>query len=351
MFFQLIQKKFPNMVYLISILSFVFLTYALKKLAFFINLLDKPNFRKKHIGEIPLIGGIIIYINIFVFGFYFEISYFFNIIIITSSILIFLGAIDDSIELGVNFRLIAQLISCLVVIGSGLVINNIGDYMFLPKIETGIWSVVLTIFCVIGLTNSFNFIDGIDGLCAGLALTAIGSILIFAFFNNGLIFLEDKEYLLLICLSIVCFLIFNITSFSKVFLGDSGSMFLGFLVSWLLIMTSQSENQIIHPILTIWCVTIPVFDIISVVTRRILRGINPFKPDRRHIHHLLLELGINNHIVSLLIIVFAILLNFFGLMVFISFGPFPSLLSFLLLLFLYLIFMIFLSRSIYKKNI
>ena len=223
--------------------------------------------------------------------------------------------------------------------------------MFLPKIETGIWSVVLTIFCVIGLTNSFNFIDGIDGLCAGLALTAIGSILIFAFFNNGLIFLEDKEYLLLICLSIVCFLIFNITSFSKVFLGDSGSMFLGFLVSWLLIMTSQSENQIIHPILTIWCVTIPVFDIISVVTRRILRGINPFKPDRRHIHHLLLELGINNHIVSLLIIVFAILLNFFGLMVFISFGPFPSLLSFLLLLFLYLIFMIFLSRSIYKKNI
>ncbi len=339
------------MFYLSSFLSFFLICFICYKCAPLTNLVDKPNYRKKHFGDIPLIGGIVIYINIFFYIFFYDISYYFQIIIYTSSILIFLGAIDDSIELGVNFRLIIQLICCLIVIGSGLVIHNIGDYMFFPKIETGIWSVAFTIFCVMGLTNSFNFIDGIDGLCGGLALTSISSILLFAYFNDSLIYFYDQNYLLLICLSILCFLILNLSKFSKIFLGDSGSMFLGFLVSWLLIITSQDEMQIIHPILTIWCVTIPVFDIISVVIRRLLRGINPFKPDRRHIHHLLLELGINNYIVSLIIVITAILLNFFGLMVFISFGPFPSLVTFLILLFLYLIFMVFLSRSIYRiKN-
>ena len=99
-----------------------------------------------------------------------------------------LGALDDAIEIGVIFRLITQLICCLIVIGSGLVINKIGNYMYLPNIEIGFLSIVFTVFCVIGLTNSFNFIDGVDGLYSSLALVAVLSVLLISNLNNKILF-------------------------------------------------------------------------------------------------------------------------------------------------------------------
>ena len=107
--------------------------------------------------------------------------------------MVILGAFDDAIELGVTFRLILQLISSLLIIGSGLVIIDIGDYMFLPNIKIGILSTIFTVFCVIGLTNAFNFIDGADGLCGGLFLISIISLLFFSFFSNTYKLIEDNE--------------------------------------------------------------------------------------------------------------------------------------------------------------
>ncbi len=332
------------MLYLISFFSFVILLILFDILAPKLRLLDKPNLRKKHIGNIPLIGGLIIYFNILIFIFYFNTSGFMTTIMFTSFILILLGALDDAVELGVVFRLVTQLICCLIVIGSGLMINNIGDYMLLPKIEIGILSIAFTVFCVIGLTNSFNFIDGVDGLCSSLALTSILSVLLISVINNTHVYLVDFEYLFLICFTILFFIIFNISKYKKIFLGDSGSMFLGFFVSWILIMTSQSDKQIIHPVLTIWCVSLPVFDITSVVLRRILRRINPFKPDRRHVHHILIELGFSNLNTTIIIVLLSIVLNLFGILIFYISGPFPTLLCFFMLLILYVIFMINLSR-------
>ena len=330
--------------YLISFFLFILLLILFNYLAPKLRLIDKPNLRKKHIGNIPLIGGLVIYFNIFIFSFYFNTSFFMSTIIFTSIILILLGALDDAVELGVIFRLITQLICCLIVIGSGLFIKNIGDYMSLPSIEIGFLSIVFTVFCVIGLTNSFNFIDGVDGLCSSLALISILSVLLISLISNTFIFLVDFDYLFLICFTISLFTIFNISNYKKIFLGDSGSIFLGFFVSWVLIMTSQNDKQIIHPVLTIWCVTLPVFDITSVVIRRILRRINPFKPDRRHVHHILIELGFSNLSTTIIIVSLSIILNFFGFLIFYLSGPFPTLLSFFMLLLLYVIFMINLSR-------
>ena len=333
------------MMYFLSILSFLILLFIFKNFAYKLNLIDRPDYRKKHIGSIPLIGGIIIYSNILIYSFYFNTSYIMTTILLTSIILIILGALDDAIELGVIFRLLTQLICCLIIIGSGLVIYNLGDYMYLPNIQIGVLSVLFTVFCVVGLTNSFNFIDGVDGLCAGLALIAIVSVLIISFLNNKFNYLLDFNFLILVCITLTLFIIFNSTNYYKIFLGDSGSMFLGFFVSWILIMTSQDEEQIIHPILTIWCVTLPVFDITSVVIRRSLRKINPFKPDRRHVHHILIELGFNNISTTAIILLLSIVLNFFGILIFYLSGPLPALISFIVLLFLYVIFMINLSRK------
>tara|TARA_B100000886_G_C20345742_1_gene458625 strand:+ start:31 stop:1044 length:1014 start_codon:yes stop_codon:yes gene_type:complete len=337
------------MTYILSIFSFIFFLYLLKHFSLRLNLIDKPNFRKKHIGNIPLIGGLVIYINILSFSYIFDLSDQMNTILLTSIILIILGALDDAIELGVTFRLITQLICCLIVIGSGLVIKNIGNYMFIQNINIGIVSVLFTVFCVIGLTNSFNFIDGVDGLCAGLALISIITILTISYLDNTSIYLLDFKYLMLVSITLIMFLFFNITNFNKIFLGDSGSMFLGFFISWILIMTSQNKNEIIHPILTIWCVTLPVFDIISVVIRRSLRKINPFRPDRRHVHHILIEMGFSNFATTSIILTISVVLNFFGILIFYISGPFMALISFVVLLVLYVILMINLSRRIYSK--
>ncbi len=337
------------MIYFFSITSFIIILFLLKYVSPYLKLMDKPDTRKKHIGNIPLIGGIIIYLNILFYINYFETSNHMITILLTSSILILLGALDDAIGLGVTFRLITQFICCLVVIGSGLVISNIGDYMYLPNIQIGVLSVFFTVFCVIGLTNSFNFIDGVDGLCSGLALISIISVLIISYLEKTHIYLIDFDYLILISISIILFIFFNITNYSKIFLGDSGSMFLGFFIAWILILTSQHENQIIHPVLTIWCVTLPVFDITSVVIRRSLRKINPFKPDRRHVHHILIEMGYSNFTTTILILILSIVLNFIGILIFYISGPFPTLISFISLLCLYVIFMINLSRMAYSK--
>ncbi len=332
------------MYYVFSLFSFLFLFFILKNFSYKLKLIDKPNHRKKHKGDIPLIGGLIIYLNIFLFSFFFEVSETMNNILYTSILLILLGALDDAIELGVIFRLLTQIICCLILVGSGLVIKDVGNYMFFSNLEIGYLSILFTVFCIIGLTNSFNFIDGVDGLCSGIALISIISILIITLLNNSYMFLIDFEFLILVSITLIFFIFFNVTGFSKVFLGDSGSIFLGFFIACVLILTSQNEYQIIHPILTIWCVTLPVFDIISVVIRRSLRKINPFKPDRRHVHHILIELGFSNLHTTILILLISIILNFFGILIFYISGPFPALVSFIILLFLYVILMINLSR-------
>ncbi|MBD1147712.1 undecaprenyl/decaprenyl-phosphate alpha-N-acetylglucosaminyl 1-phosphate transferase [Pelagibacterales bacterium SAG-MED31] len=253
----------------------------------------------------------------------------------TSSLLILLGVIDDAIELGVFFRLIAQLICCLIVIGSGLTIDHVGEYYYFGKVYLEPLSVIFTVFCVLGLTNSFNFIDGTDGLCAGLAITSLFSILIFSVLLKTNIDFYDFNYLFLITFTLIIFLFFNLTSYFKIFLGDAGSMFLGFLISFILIMVTQDEKEVLNPILTIWCVTLPVFDMISVVLRRLIKKINPFRPDRSHLHHICIEAGFSTFKTTFLILFLSLILNFIGFYSYLFFGTDVALLLFLSLLFIY----------------
>ena len=325
-----------NYIYLITLITFVIFLYFYKKLSFSLNLVDEPNERKKHKGSIPLIGGITIFSNILLYSFYFNLDYHIQVIIYSSIILLVMGVIDDSIELRITYRLITQLISCLIVIGSGLIIKNIGNYMYFPNIEIGILSVAFTVICVVGLTNAFNFMDGIDGLCAILILNSIVSIIFFSyFFNNKLPY--NHEFLIIICLSIASFLIFNLNNFFKIFLGDAGSITLGFIVSFLLIFYSQSNDEYLHPVLTIWCVTLIVYDFIAVFIKRSLQGINPFKPDRSHFHHILLKHKFSPFSTLIIMFLSASFLNILGFLIFIYAGPMPSLLTFLILLVIYIV--------------
>ena len=310
-----------------------------------LKLVDYPSKRKLHTGTIPLVGGIAIYLSIIVSLLFFEFDYLIKSIIYSSIFVVILGLIDDAFELGIIIRLTSQFIATLIVTGTGLSIINFGNYEFIPQFNLGIFSLLCTVLAVLALTNAINFVDGIDGLSSGLVLVALINILfIFQLENN--VFIPEILYVFLFV--IFAFFINNvgILPFQKVFLGDSGSMFLGFFLSWILIYLTFPSNNFFHPVLVIWCISVPIFDLWGVISRRILRRSNPFKPDRRHLHHILIDLGIPQRIVLICIISFAIFNCFFGLLFFYNFGPLICLIMYPLFFFLYFFITLKLSRKI-----
>jgi len=337
------------MLYFLTIVITVLLIIIFSRLSKFLKLVDIPNDRKLHKGPVPLVGGISIYLTILFFIFFINIDFNILIIILSSSIILVLGAIDDAFELGVLIRLISQLISGLIVLGTGISIVDIGDYSYIQPIELGMLGILLTIVSVIGLTNAINFIDGIDGLCAGLVLIAFVTLVSFIYFSNNDV---DLVIIKIFSFSIGAFLLINLglTPIKKIFLGDAGSMVLGFILSWFLIYYSHPTTRYIHPVLTLWCIPLPMFDLLGVIIRRLIRKTNPFKSDRRHIHHILIDLGLNQIKVFLIITITSIILSFIGGLIYFVFGPAPSLLSYFILFLIYFYSSLVLSRKIYTDS-
>ena len=333
---------------LASILTFIFIIFF-SYLSPFFKLLDIPNTRKLHKGSVPLVGGISIYFSILITSFLIDLNYSLLVIILSAGIILVLGVLDDAFELGIVIRLISQLIAGLVVVGAGISIVDVGDYYYFPPIELGILGILLTIVSVMGLTNAINFIDGIDGLCSGLVLIALITLICFIYFSGNNINISVINTL---SICIVIFLLINmgVTPIRKVFLGDAGSMVLGFILSWMLIYYSHPTVRQIHPVLTLWCVPIPIFDLLGVIIRRLIRKINPFRSDRRHIHHILLDLGLTPMKVLLIILTFSIIISSIGGAVYFIYGPLPALLSYFILFAIYVYISLLLSRHIFSRN-
>ena len=330
-------------IYALIIFSNIIIIYFLYPISFTLGLVDSPGKRKMHHGNIPVIGGICFYVTLLLLIYLINLPQWILIIIYSSSVIVILGAIDDSLQLGVTIRLISQLIASLMVIGSGLQVVDIGEYSIMNAINLGQFGILITIISVLGLINAFNFIDGLDGLSSGLFAIAIFSILFFSSITGNL---ENFDFLICLLILIFIFIVFNLGFFSskKIFLGDSGSTLLGFIIAWLLIYYAHPSVRNIHPVLTIWCVTLPVFDLLTVVIRRIFKGINPLRPDRRHIHHMFLRRGYSHTKTLFLILLFALFSSIFGIFIFIFFGPLPSLLSYIILFFLYVYFSVYFFR-------
>ena len=152
-------------------------------------------------------------------------------------------------------------------------------------ISLGMFSIPFTIFCVVGIMNAFNMIDGINGLCCGCAML---SLLLIGFYSR---FIYDSMLVLIIG-SMIGFLLFNLGIIGKkreVFLGDHGSNLIGFWVGWSAIYVSQNQIYAVEPITMIWFVAIPLLDCISLIFSRIKKGISWARPGRDHIHHKLMK--------------------------------------------------------------
>ena len=257
-------------------------------------LVDIPDrSRKFHKRATPLTGGIGILLAVIISteiyldmnnlkGYMPEFS---QRLYIASIPLVLLFIIDDFKALRPFYRLIIQIaLSLYVIFSTDVYLYNLGNLFGFGEIHLGILGIPFTIFCVVGIMNAFNMIDGINGLCAGSAMMA----LLFIGFYSGLIY---DSVLIIIIGSMIGFLIFNLRFFGKkrgVFLGDSGSNLIGFWVAWCAIYSSQNEIYQVEAITMLWFVSIPLLDCVSLIFSRLVRGISIASPGRDHIHHKLM---------------------------------------------------------------
>jgi UDP-GlcNAc:undecaprenyl-phosphate GlcNAc-1-phosphate transferase len=298
-------------------------------------LVDIPDrSRKFHKRATPLTGGIGILLAVIISteiyldmnnlkGYMPEFS---QKLYIASIPLLILFLIDDFKSLRPLYRIIIQVtLSLYVIFSTDIYLSNLGNLFGFGEIQLGILSIPFTIFCVVGIMNAFNMIDGINGLCAGSAMMA----LLFIGFYSGLMY---DSVLIIIIGSIIGFLIFNLRFFGKkrgVFLGDSGSNLIGFWVAWCAIYSSQNSIYQVETITMLWFVSIPLLDCIGLIFSRLVRGISIASPGRDHIHHkLMLNYSPEGSLGIILII--TLCTGFFGMILENNFEPWVSTLMFFL---------------------
>lgn len=284
----------------VLIVSFV-VTFGMVKLlqplAYMVELVDKPGGRKHHDGVIPLIGGIAVFLGIFLTGYLFlEQPTFIRMFMVGGGLMVFLGAIDDRYDISPRLRFVGQcLIAGIFVYGLDIYLENFGNLLGMGEIHVGWFGYILAVLSLVGVVNAFNMLDGIDGLVGSLALVSFVG-LSFLFASSGYANLAMLSSLFIG--AIAAFLIFNIWGkpnksrrLNKIFMGDAGSMFVGLSIGVLLISGSQMPSPAFSPCAAIWFVLLPMTDMFTLMYRRVRRGKSPLSPDRTHIHHILIRAG------------------------------------------------------------
>lgn len=262
------------------------------------ELLDKPNHRSSHTNQVPRLGGIAFYITLML-AFYFmqrsDQSGLFNSIAPCLTILFIVGLKDDLVVVSARTKFIAQiLVGTFLIFDPELEIRSLHGFLNFYSVEPFI-SIVLFYIIITGLINAVNLVDGIDGLATGLGISMLSSL---AFF----FFIAGKEFSFLFMLSmigiLIAFLPFNLSKNRKIFMGDTGSMILGFVLAYgciriLTLETGELYNLGIPlaniPFLLVFITFIPVADTLRVMTMRVLKKKSPFHPDRTHLHHYFLD--------------------------------------------------------------
>jgi len=305
-----------NTIYIIAPFAAFLLTFLLvpviRKIAISIGLVDKPNYRKIHNQPIPLIGGITIFISTCLvlalsLSFDKDILAYKNIFICTA-ILILVGVIDDRFDIRASLKLAIQLILAHFVFMQGIKIESMyglfGIYEMTPWLQY-----TFTIIIIAGVVNAFNLMDGVDGLAAGLAIIGLIGFTLLAF-------LTGRWTMVLVFSSIigslVAFLRYNLSKTEKIFMGDAGSLSLGFVLVTSGIILLQSAHDSPHHngifIGVIATLILPVLDAIRVFRGRMKAGYSPFKADRTHLHHLILATGLKHQSATVAILIVAVVM-------------------------------------------
>ena len=260
-----------------------------------LQLVDHPGGRKQHDGAIPVIGGLVICaVATLSFGLF---ENFPNVRVAVFSfcmlMLVVVGQLDDRIDLAWPWRIGAQTLAALLVyFVAGVQATNLQDVFGFAGADIGLLALPFTIFVVVGVINALNMADGIDGLAGTLALVSLALFTGFALYAGNH---ATATRLLALGACVAGFLLWNFRfpwqPRARVFLGNGGSMLLGFAIAFVAVRLSQDPAHPVSPVLGPWTLALPLIDCVVLILRRIRQGRSPFSADRQHMHHLLLDAG------------------------------------------------------------
>lgn len=272
------------------------ITPLVMKFAKQVGAIDVPD-EKRHIHKAPTprMGGLAIFL-----GFLLSVLVFANItpqvrgILIGAILIVVVGAIDDVLNLNAWLKFGVQIIAAVIAVLSGVLINVVSNPLLITSgqaLTIGVLSVPVTILWIVGVTNSVNLIDGLDGLACGVSTIASLSMLAVS------MLVSDANSNVAIILAALCgaclgFLPFNLNP-AKIFMGDTGALLLGYILATVSVIGMFKFYAIITFILPVLALAVPLLDTVFAFTRRMLNGQSPFTADRGHFHHRLLDIGLN----------------------------------------------------------
>jgi len=319
-----------------SVISFLLLIFC-AVISYKFNLVDTPNKRKTHSKPTAYTGGLAISVALLCALQLFNVTdRVLNVIISIAFLVSIVGFIDDKYYLNIGGKLSLQIIPIFyLIVFENLNLLNVGDYKYFI-LGLGSFSIPFSLLSVLFLINAFNYFDGIDG---ALSFITISVLAILYFLSPN----ENVELFLITTLIPICiFLCFNfsILKIPKLFLGDSGSLLLGFIIAFTLIYFAN--QKLAHPILLAWSIAIFVYEFLSINLLRLKNKIHPFQAGQDHLHHILFMKNKSIFLTNL----FLIFINlFFFTIGYISFKFFNPLFSMFLFILFFIIFFIF--RNIY----
>jgi len=288
------------LIFITALFSSLALVPVLRRWALSTGTVDQPDERKIHNRAIPRLGGIAIFLS-----FLFSMLVFVDASkeirgVMAGGLVVFVtGLIDDLYGLTPKRKFAGEIAGVLITISVGhLYLQNLGNLFGFGPVVLPLWAAIpFTLFAVVGVVNAINLIDGLDGLSGGVSVIALT-----AFFLLALV--DGQTEVLLLCAALLGaltgFLKYNIYP-ARIFMGDAGSLSVGFLLGFLAVFLTQGAGSNVSPMVPVVILGLPIIDALWVMTRRVMKGLGPFSPDMTHVHHKFLNLGVQHRFTVIII--------------------------------------------------
>lgn len=310
------------------------------------GLADIPGGRKQHQGIIPLTGGLGVFTGFLLVQPLLSVPVGELLPLYVGLVaLVACGVIDDARDMRSTVKLGIQLaVAALMVLWGGRELVYLGSFPLVGEVSLGWLAVPVSIVAVAGLINAINMMDGVDGLAGGSALSVLAWLAVVAALQSQLTLFA---VIVTLGASLAGFLLFNMRhpwrSKASVFMGDAGSMALGFAIAWFIVELSQRPGALVSPVAYGWLVALPVMDTLSLMVRRVRKGRSPFSADRDHLHHIFLRAGFTPGQTTLILMLLVAVLG--GIGVVLSLAGVPDILLLLGLLLAFAAHITFVARA------